>query len=122
MSELDLSGLVQRAQAMQTRLAEVQRDLARRTVEAGAGGGMVTAVATGELRIREVRIEPELLAGGDRAMLQDLVAAAVNAALEAAQRMVQEELQRVAGGLGVPSGAGVAGPAGPAGPGEPQNP
>jgi hypothetical protein len=61
-------------------------------------------VATGELRIREVRIEPSLFESGDREMIQDLVAAAVNAALAAAQKMVQEELQRVAGagGLGLP--------------------
>jgi DNA-binding YbaB/EbfC family protein len=78
----------------------LRRDLARRTVDASAGGGMVTVVATGELRILEVRIEPALLETGDRAMLQDLVAAAVNEALVRAQAMVQEELQRATGGLG----------------------
>lgn len=97
MSQPDLGEILAKAQQMQARLAEVQRDLQRRTVEASSGGGMVTAVATGELRILEVRIEPTLLQQGDREMLQDLVAAAVNAALQSAQRMVQEELQRVAG-------------------------
>jgi DNA-binding protein YbaB len=58
---------------------------------------MVTAVATGALRIRELRIEPSLLASADREMIQDLTAAAVNAALAAAERMVQEEMQRAAG-------------------------
>ena len=82
---------------MQSRLGDLQRSLALRTVEASAGGGMVTAVATGALRIRELRIEPELLASGDRDMIQDLTAAAVNAALAAAERMVQEEMQRAAG-------------------------
>jgi DNA-binding YbaB/EbfC family protein len=89
--------LLKRAQEMQQRLAELQKDLARRTAEGSSGGGMVTVVATGELRILEIRIEPELLASGDRDMLQDLIAAAVNAALAAAQRMVQEEMQRAAG-------------------------
>ena len=103
MSQPDLSQLLQQAQAMQRRLAELQRDLARRTVEGDAGGGMVTAVATGDLRIREVRIEPSLFEGGDRTMLQDLLAAAVNAALQNAQRMVQEEMQRASG---LPMGAG----------------
>ena len=93
----DLNELMQKAQEVQAKMAEVQRDLARRTAEGTAGGGMVTAVATGELRIREIRIEPSLLEDGDREMLQDLVAAAVNAALGNAQRMVQEELQKVAG-------------------------
>jgi len=103
MSLPDLKDLLAQAQAMQARMAGVQRELARRTVEASAGGGMVTAVATGELRIAELRIDPSLAGLGDRAMLQDLVVAAVNAALGAAQRMVQEELQRAAG-LPLPAG------------------
>ena len=97
MSQPDLSELFAKAQEMQSRLAKVQQELARRTVEASAGGGMVTVVASGELRIIEIRIEPGLIESGDRAMLQDLVAAAVNAALADAQKMVQEEMQRVAG-------------------------
>jgi DNA-binding YbaB/EbfC family protein len=97
MSQPDLSELLAKAQEMQGRLAKVQRELARRTVEASAGGGMVTVVASGELRVIEVRIEPSLIQSGDRAMLQDLIAAAANAALADAQKMVQEEMQRVAG-------------------------
>ncbi len=97
MSQPDLSQLFAKAQEMQSRLAKVQQELARRTVEASSGGGMVTVVASGELRIIEIRIEPGLIESGDRAMLQDLVAAAANAALADAQKMVQEEMQRVAG-------------------------
>jgi DNA-binding YbaB/EbfC family protein len=97
MSQPDLSELFAKAQAMQGRLAKVQRELARRTVEASAGGGMVTVLASGELRVVEVRIEPGLIESGDRAMLQDLIAAATNAALASAQKMVQEEMQRAAG-------------------------
>ena len=97
MSQPDLSELFAKAQEMQSRLANVQRELARRTVEASAGGGMVTVVASGELRVIEIRIEPGLIEAGDRAMLQDLVAAGTNAALANAQKMVQEEMQRVAG-------------------------
>ncbi len=102
----DLGELLSRAREMQERLARVQRELASRSVEGSAGGGLVTAVATGELRIRSVTIEPQVLEGGDRELLGDLVAAAVNAALAKAQRMVQEELQRAAG---APSGAPVPG-------------
>lgn len=111
MSQPDWKELLGKAQEMQGRLAALQRDLARRTVEGSAGGGMVTAVVSGELRVVEVRIEPELVREGDRAMLQDLVAAAVNAGLQAAQRMVQEEMQRVAGGplMGALGGGGGAG-------------
>ena len=61
MSPPDLNELMAQARQVQERLAEVQRDLARRRVEGSAGGGMVTAVASGELRVLEVRIEPGLL-------------------------------------------------------------
>jgi DNA-binding YbaB/EbfC family protein len=106
MSQPDLRELMAKAQEMQTRLAAAQRELARRRVEASAGGGMVKAVATGELRIAEIQIEPGVYEGGDRALLQDLVTAAVNAALGRAQQMVQEELQRLAlvPGAGLPGG------------------
>jgi len=100
-SETDLESLVAQAREMQSRLADLQRDLAQRRVESSAGGGMVTAVASGELRILEVRIEPSLLTGGDRQMIQDLTAAAVNAALTKAQKMIQEEIQQASGGLSV---------------------
>ena len=103
----DLGSLLAQAREVQKRIADVQRELARRTAEASAGAGLVTAVASGDLRIREVRIDPELLARGDAQMIQDLVVSAVNAALEAARRLAEEELQRVAGGL--PPGPGTAG-------------
>ena len=101
MSQPDLSALLAKAKQMQTRLAEVQRELAQRRIEGTAGGGMVTVVATGDLRILEIRIEPSLFTSGDREMLQDLTAAAVNAALASAQRAVQEELQRHQASLGL---------------------
>ncbi len=106
MSQPDLNQLLAQAQEMQSRLARLQQELGRRTVEGSAGGGMVTAVATGTLRILEVRIEPSLVSSGDHAMLQDLVAAAVNAAIQNAQQMVQQEMQRAAGGALFPPLAG----------------
>ncbi|MEE8580786.1 MAG: YbaB/EbfC family nucleoid-associated protein [Myxococcota bacterium] len=110
MSQPDVGELVAKAQQMQNKLAELQRDLALRRIEGSAGGGMVTVVATGALRILEIRIEPELLQAEDRPMIQDLIAAAVNAALGAAQQLVQEEMQRLSGDLVIPvppSGGGV---------------
>jgi len=98
----DLGKLVEQAQEMQSRLADLQRELATRRYEGAAGGGMVTAVVTGALRVHEVRIEPALLERGDRDMLQDLVAAALNAALANAQSQVQEELQRASAGMAIP--------------------
>jgi DNA-binding YbaB/EbfC family protein len=96
-SSSDLGRLMEQAQQMRARIEELQRELASRRFEASSGGGMVTAVASGALRILEVRIEPTLVASGDREMLQDLVATAVNAALETAQAAVQQELQRASG-------------------------
>lgn len=106
MNPADLSELMSKAREAQTKLAELQRELAMRRVEGSAGGGMVTVVASGALRILEVRIEPSLLETGDRAMLQDLTAAAVNAALARAQQMVQEELQKASAGLALPGTPG----------------
>ena len=107
MSQPDLGALLEKAREAQTKLQELQRDLATRRIEGSAGGGMVTAVATGALRILEIRIEPSLFESGDRAMLQDLTAAAVNAALTNAQQMIQEEMQRASAGMALPGfGAG----------------
>jgi hypothetical protein len=102
-SDKDMSQIFGQVQKMQSRMAELQRSLAQRSFEGSSGGGMVTAVATGELRIREIRVEPELFASGDLTMIQDLTAAAVNAALANAQQGVQAEFQRVSGDLGLPN-------------------
>ncbi len=98
----DLGRLMEQARQVQSRLAALQQELATQRFEGSAGGGMVRAVATGGLRIVELRIEPSLLASGDHEMLQDLTAAAVNAALTSAQATVQEELQRASAGLTLP--------------------
>jgi len=102
MSAPDLGAWMRRAQEMQGKLAELQRELARRTVQGTAGAGLVTATVTGELRVLSIAIDPKLFAEGDRALLQDLAAAAVNAAIQNAQRLVQEEMQRAAGALALP--------------------
>jgi DNA-binding YbaB/EbfC family protein len=102
MSAPDLGAWMRRAQEVQQKLAQLQQELARRTVEGSAGAGLVTAVATGELRILSIEIDPKLFEQGDRALLQDLVAAACNAALASAQRMVQEEMQRASTALALP--------------------
>jgi DNA-binding YbaB/EbfC family protein len=109
MSPPDLSALLEKAREAQEKLQTVQRDLASRTVEGSAGGGMVTAIVSGALRVIEIRIESALFDSGDREMLQDLTAAAVNAALTNAQRMIQEEMQRASSGLGLPGFGGEGG-------------
>ncbi len=104
MTSPDFAALFQKAQQAQQKIADLQRDLAQRRVEGEAGGGMVTVVATGALRVLEIRIEPSLLASGDARMIQDLCAAAVNAALDSAQRMVQEEFRRASLDIQLPGG------------------
>lgn len=96
----NLQDMLAKAQEVQQRIAQIQQELARRTVEGSSGGGMVTAVVTGELRVLDVKIEPSVME--DREMLQDLVAAAINAAMDRAREMVQQEMQKAAGGVAIP--------------------
>jgi DNA-binding YbaB/EbfC family protein len=91
----ELQEMMQRAQKMQSEMGELQKQLAARRFEASSGGGMVQATVSGDLRVLSIEIEPSLVNAGDRAMLQDLVAAAVNAALSKAQESVQAELAKV---------------------------
>ena len=102
MNPEDLGKMMEQARAMQSKLAELQQELALRRFEGSSGGGMVTAVVSGALRVLEVRIEPSLFEGGDREMVQDLTAAALNAAIQNAQSQVQAELQRASAGMALP--------------------
>ncbi len=97
-----LGNIVKQAQELQERLGQIQEQAATRTVEASAGGGMVTAVVSGRLEVVALRIDPEVLKSGDSEMLQDLVIAAVNQGIRAAQEMVAEEMKKVTGGLKIP--------------------
>lgn len=93
--------LFKQAQALQEKLARAQEEIAERTVEASAGGGMATAVVNGRLEVVRLRIDPAVLSSGDAEMIQDLVAAAVNEAIRAARKMIAEEMGKITGGLGI---------------------
>ena len=97
----DLGGLFRQAQQLQEKIANIQQELAERTVEASAGGGMVTAVVNGKFEVVKLRIEKSLLEQPDVEMLQDLVVAAVNEALRAARRLIEDEMGKLTGGLGI---------------------
>ncbi len=99
---MDIPGMMKQAQKLQEQMANMQEQLGSRTVQAASGGGMVTVVANGRQEIVSVRIAPEIAAGGDVGMLQDLVAAAVNEALRSSRNMMQEELGKLTGGLKIP--------------------
>lgn len=98
----NMGNMLKQAQQMQARMAKLKEDLAGREVEASAGGGAVTVVASCDLKLKSVRIDEELAKSGDREMLQDLVLAASNAALEQAQSTASAEMSKLTGGFKLP--------------------
>jgi DNA-binding YbaB/EbfC family protein len=97
-----LQELLQRAQDLREKLVRIQEEAARTTVEASAGGGMVTATVNGKLELVRLRIDPGVFEDRDRELVEDLVVAAVNEALRRAQERVREEMGRLTGGFKIP--------------------
>lgn len=95
MNPSDAEKMMEQARVMQERVAEIQRMLNARRFEAASGGGMVRATVTGALRVVSIEIEDAFFKTGDREMIQDLAAAAVNAALVKAQEGAQAEFLRM---------------------------
>jgi len=93
---------MRQAQQLQAKMMKVQEEMATRTVESTAGGGMVTAVANGRQELVSIKVEKEVVNPEDVEMLQDLIVAAVNAALKKAQEMVSEEMKKLTGGINLP--------------------
>jgi DNA-binding YbaB/EbfC family protein len=96
----NMGNLMKQAQKMQKDMEKLQLELQDRTVEASAGGGAITVVATGKKEIKEINIKPEVIDPDDAEMLQDLVLAAVNEALRMADEMVNSEMSKITGGMG----------------------
>jgi hypothetical protein len=96
---MDFEKLMQQAQQMQEQMTKAQEELAGETVEASAGGGMVTVKATGALEITEIKISPEAIDPNDPELLADMVLAAVNEAMRSAQQLVEKKLGGAMGGL-----------------------
>ena len=104
---MDVNKMMQQVQQLQAQMAQAQEELKNETVEASAGGGMVTVKATGDLQITEIKIAPEAIDPDDPEMLSDMVLAAVNKALRSAQALAQSKLGGMAGlgdlgGMGLP--------------------
>jgi DNA-binding YbaB/EbfC family protein len=95
--------MLKQLQQMQQKMAEAQEKLASETVEASAGGGMVTAVVSGTLELMEVRINPDAVDPADVEMLQDLVIAAVNEALRSAQELSSRLMGEATAGVQMPN-------------------
>jgi len=94
---MDMNKMLQQVQQLQAQMEKAQEELATETVEASAGGGMVTVTATGALEIKEIKISPEAIDPEDPDLLADMVLAAVNEALRSAQSLAQSKLGGMAG-------------------------
>lgn len=97
-----MGNLAQQIQKMQQDMVKAQEALADETMEISAGGGMVKIVITGHQRIQSISLNPEVVDSEDIEMLQDLLVAAVNQAIEQSQAMAAERLEGLTGGLNIP--------------------
>ena len=97
--DLNMSDLFGKVADMQQRMAEVQDELAQKKVTVEAGGGMVTVTANGAMRITSIKLDPEVVDTEELELLEDLIVAGVNKALDEASEMAKSEMQNVAGGM-----------------------
>ncbi|MBA3262322.1 MAG: YbaB/EbfC family nucleoid-associated protein [Thermoleophilaceae bacterium] len=102
----NMNAMLKQVQKMQADMAKAQEELKNEVVEASAGGGMVTVKISGDLEVRELRIDPEAVDPDDVELLQDMVLAAVNEAVRAAQELAASKMNAAAGGLAGPGGLG----------------
>jgi DNA-binding YbaB/EbfC family protein len=98
----NLAQLLRQAKGLQQELSEVQRKLSTATVEATAGGGMVTVVANGHQEILSVKIDPAAVKADEVELLEELVLAAVNAARKKAEALARDEMSGLAQRMGLP--------------------
>ncbi len=99
MAKPDMGNILKQAQKIQEKIQQVQDGLANLKAEGSAGGGMVTAVVNGKQEILEIHIDKQVVDPEDIEMLEDLVVAAVNQALEKSREMANQEMGKAAGGL-----------------------
>ena len=102
----NLNQMMKQVQAMQAEVAKAQESLKDEVVEATAGGGMVSAKMSGDLELKELRIDPEAVDPEDVELLQDMVQAAVNEAIRSAQELAASKMGAATGGLAGPGGLG----------------
>ena len=95
-------GMMSQLQQLQEEMARTQEALADETVKVSVGGGVVTMVMTGHQRLESVSIEPDILDPDDVDMLQDLILAAVNEAIEQSQKLASDRMGALTGGLNIP--------------------
>jgi len=98
----NMVSMMKQAQKLQAKMMEMQTELGHRTVSAQAGGGMVEAVVNGRQELVSLRIDQEVVSPDDVEMLQDLILAAVNEALNRSREMMAQEMSKLTGGLQIP--------------------
>lgn len=103
----DLGAIMRQAQALQSNVAKAQEEIAKMTVEASAGGGMVTATVNGQFEIVKLAIEKTVVDPTDIGMLQDLITAAVNQAVLKMRETTKEKMASLMGGLDIPGMPGM---------------
>jgi len=99
---VNFGSMMKQAQKMQTKMAEMQEQLKEETVDASAGGGVVRVVLSGDIKVKEIHIDPSVVDPDDVELLQDMVAAAVNEAIRAAQELSQTRMAEITGGMNIP--------------------
>jgi DNA-binding YbaB/EbfC family protein len=109
MPQPNMQQMLKQVQKMQAEMVAAQEQLKDEVVEASAGGGMVTVTVSGDLDVKAIAIDPEAVDPEDVELLQDMVLAAVNEGLRAAQEMASKKLGGITGGLGGPGGGGLGG-------------
>ena len=97
-----MGNMMKQAQKLQTKMMKLQEEAAAQTIEGSAGGGMVKVVANGRQQIVSIDIEKEVVDPEDVEMLQDLILAAANDALQKSQDMVAEKMSKLTGGMNIP--------------------
>lgn len=99
---MNFGKMMKQVQQAQVKMAEVQEELKSESVEASAGGGMVKVVMTGDMQVKSVQIDPAAVDPEDVELLNDMVAAAMNEAVRAAQELAANRMAAVTGGMNIP--------------------
>lgn len=99
MGMANMQGVMKQMQKMQEKMAQVQAELEQKTTTAESGGGMVKVTANGRQMVTKIQIEKEVITPDDPEMLEDLIVAAVNKALEESQKMAQDEMGKATSGM-----------------------